>query len=123
MAWMPDLSKCACRLTYTDLRNLTTAASLAHQKPAQTYDPHGHYTCSGCNKDVQFDGPFYHPRLMIGTIKEQHGWAFHCAHGVDVCMACASFEAKTRIPGRTIAGVPNKSVTFDRISSAKRKRK
>ena len=68
--WMPNISQCKCVLVYTDLRHMKSPASLAHEKPEQQYDPHGHYACSGCHKDYKFDGPYYHPRLMLDTIMD-----------------------------------------------------
>ena len=137
--WMPNISQCKCVLVYTDLRHMKSPASLAHGKPEQQYDPHGHYACSGCHKDYKFDGPYYHPRLMLDTIMEQHGFVFHCDHGVDVCIRCAGQASVGHVPGQasvglpptrhrtvfrghTIAGVTPGSKIIDRISAAKRKR-
>ena len=125
--WNADVRACSCELEYTDLQNRVTPASGPHNKPEQKYDTSGHYICSGCGKDYSFldrdDAPpgrgfnsqAARPRLSLGTITEKHGWAFHCLHGVDVCMKCASDPAK--VPGHVIVGVPPGTKVIDRVTA------
>ena len=82
---------CKCTLKYTDLHNLAIGVVATRGGcPDAAYDAQGHYICSGCLKDWCFTGQSEPRRpLKFKGREEQNGWAFHCDHGVDVCMRCA----------------------------------
>ena len=82
---------CKCTLKYTDLHNLAIGELATRGGcPDAAYDAQGHYICSGCLKDWCFTGQSEPRRpLKFKGREEQNGWAFHCDHGVDVCMRCA----------------------------------
>ena len=96
--WLPN-GTCSCVLTYTDITKLgTIPADNRLNRPLQAYDADGHYMCQACEKDWNFSGQAQpkHPKTLHGQV-EKNGHAWHCACGVDVCMACAVRDA---LPGR-----------------------